>query len=176
MKVVKNVWVLFSCSDDDIDDTLAAAVISQGSGRHKIQFLIGDNVLPYTMTVYQAIRQFGLGGKYHFLRIVLRGIRNLALLSLTMKLIQVGHDQAGEMESDLDPSSALISTSTIWSQTHTIYYRPLPEDAAGGVNSGLGGASSSSSKKRSSKNSSSKTSGPKSKKDPLWNEGIVPGK
>ncbi|KAK6633232.1 hypothetical protein RUM44_003833 [Polyplax serrata] len=44
--------------DDDIDDTLAAVVISQGTSRHQLQFLIGDHVLPYNMTVYQAVRQF----------------------------------------------------------------------------------------------------------------------
>lgn len=26
---------------------------------HKLEFLIGDTVLPYNMTVYQAVRQFG---------------------------------------------------------------------------------------------------------------------
>lgn len=30
----------------------------QGGTKHKLQFLIGDHVLPYTMTVYQAIRQY----------------------------------------------------------------------------------------------------------------------
>lgn len=33
-------------------------VISQGAARHKLQFVIGEQVLPYNMTVYQAIRQF----------------------------------------------------------------------------------------------------------------------
>lgn len=33
-------------------------ILQQGSAKHKLQFLIGDNVLPYNMTVYQAIRQF----------------------------------------------------------------------------------------------------------------------
>ncbi|XP_060516709.1 E3 ubiquitin-protein ligase TRIP12 isoform X2 [Cylas formicarius] len=45
-------------SDTDIDDTLAGVVISQTGARHKLQFLIGGNVLPYNMTVYQAVRQF----------------------------------------------------------------------------------------------------------------------
>ncbi|XP_045472150.1 E3 ubiquitin-protein ligase TRIP12 isoform X2 [Harmonia axyridis] len=49
-------------SDDDIDDTLAAVVISQTGARHKLQFLIGNNVLPYNMTVYQAVRQFSNNG------------------------------------------------------------------------------------------------------------------
>ncbi|XP_008200479.2 E3 ubiquitin-protein ligase TRIP12 isoform X1 [Tribolium castaneum] len=49
-------------SDDDIDDTLAGVVISQSGARHKLQFLIGNNVLPYNMTVYQAVRQFSNNG------------------------------------------------------------------------------------------------------------------
>lgn len=75
-------------SEDDIDDTLvniiwtvrqgkvlhrnfsfyplkAAVVISQGSAKHKLQFLIGDEVLPFNMTVYQAVRQFGCSGIDH---------------------------------------------------------------------------------------------------------------
>ncbi|CAH1991222.1 unnamed protein product [Acanthoscelides obtectus] len=47
-------------SDDDIDDTLI--MISSTGMRHKLQFLIGNNVLPYNMTVYQAVRQFSNNG------------------------------------------------------------------------------------------------------------------
>nr|XP_024215138.1 E3 ubiquitin-protein ligase TRIP12 isoform X1 [Halyomorpha halys]XP_024215139.1 E3 ubiquitin-protein ligase TRIP12 isoform X1 [Halyomorpha halys] len=43
-------------SDDEFDDTLVGMVV--GSARHKLQFLINDVVLPYNMTVYQAVRQF----------------------------------------------------------------------------------------------------------------------
>jgi len=32
--------------------------ISHGSGRHRIELLIGDHVLPCTMTVYEAVKQF----------------------------------------------------------------------------------------------------------------------
>lgn len=45
-------------SEEDIDDSVAAVVMSQASFKHKLQFLIGETVLPYDMTVYQAIRQF----------------------------------------------------------------------------------------------------------------------
>ncbi|KAK8379306.1 hypothetical protein O3P69_019292 [Scylla paramamosain] len=44
-------------SDEDIDDTLAAVSVNQSSSSHKLQFLMGEAVLPYNMTVYQAIRQ-----------------------------------------------------------------------------------------------------------------------
>nr|CAH7756174.1 unnamed protein product [Callosobruchus chinensis] len=47
-------------SDDDIDDTLI--MISSTGMRHKLQFLIGNNVLPYNMTVYQAVRQYSNNG------------------------------------------------------------------------------------------------------------------
>ncbi|XP_057663764.1 E3 ubiquitin-protein ligase TRIP12 isoform X1 [Diorhabda carinulata] len=49
-------------TDDDIDDTLASVVISQTGTKHKLQFLIGNNALPYNMTVYQAVRQFSSNG------------------------------------------------------------------------------------------------------------------
>lgn len=45
-------------SEEDIDDSVAAVVMAQTSFKHKLQFLIGDNVLPYDMTVYQAVRQY----------------------------------------------------------------------------------------------------------------------
>ncbi|XP_070496016.1 E3 ubiquitin-protein ligase TRIP12 isoform X2 [Chironomus tepperi] len=45
-------------SEEDIDNIDTAAMISMGGTKHKLQFLIGDHVLPYTMTVYQAIRQY----------------------------------------------------------------------------------------------------------------------
>ncbi|CAL8126786.1 unnamed protein product [Orchesella dallaii] len=129
-------------SDDDMDDTLAAVVISHGNARHKLEFLIGEHVLPYSMTVYQAIRQFGM----------------------------IGGDPSGELDADFDPTSGLLGSSGIWSQTHTIYYRPVPEDRAT-VSSSNQSNSKDNSKK--SKSSAMKYTS-KSKKDPLWHEGIVP--
>lgn len=49
-------------SDTDIDETLAGVAISQTGSRHKLQFLIGNTVLPYNMTVYQAVKQFSNQG------------------------------------------------------------------------------------------------------------------
>ncbi|XP_038209135.1 E3 ubiquitin-protein ligase TRIP12 isoform X3 [Zerene cesonia] len=46
-------------SDDDVDDTLATTHHTTTDSDHKLEFLIGDTVLPYNMTVYQAVRQFG---------------------------------------------------------------------------------------------------------------------
>ncbi|XP_076454353.1 E3 ubiquitin-protein ligase TRIP12-like isoform X2 [Babylonia areolata] len=50
-------------SDDEMQETLAAMSLSQGSTRHRLEFLIGERVLPYNMTVYQAIRQFTPSGE-----------------------------------------------------------------------------------------------------------------
>lgn len=38
----------------------AAQFLNSGSVRHRLQFYIGDHLLPYNMTVYQAVRQFSL--------------------------------------------------------------------------------------------------------------------
>lgn len=62
--------------------------------RHKLQFLINDTVLPYNMTVYQAVRQFSpaAGG------------------------------QSDQSETDTDTEAPLGSAS-IWVQTHIVHYR-----------------------------------------------------
>ena len=41
----------------------SAVSISQGTARHKLEFLIGDHELPYNMTVYQAVKQFSTVGE-----------------------------------------------------------------------------------------------------------------
>lgn len=45
-------------SEEEIDDNVAAVVMSQTGFKHKLQFMIGEHVLPYNMTVYQAVKQF----------------------------------------------------------------------------------------------------------------------
>ncbi|KAE9544593.1 hypothetical protein AGLY_000135 [Aphis glycines] len=120
-------------SDDDIDDTLAAVVIGQGSARHKLQFLIGNHILPYNMTVYQAVRQFST---------------------------------TSDMETD-NESELPLGSAGIWVQTHTIYYRPLPEDTE--VHSPKPTTSSSGKKGRSGTHKSAS----KKVKDELWLEGVV---
>ncbi|XP_015777775.1 PREDICTED: E3 ubiquitin-protein ligase TRIP12-like [Acropora digitifera] len=47
-------------SDDDIDESLATELQGQNNSRHQLEILLGDHLLPYNMTVYQAIKQFGL--------------------------------------------------------------------------------------------------------------------
>ncbi|CAH1643332.1 unnamed protein product [Spodoptera littoralis] len=46
-----------AASDDDVDDSLATPPNNPES-EHKLEFLIDDTVLPYNMTVYQAVRQY----------------------------------------------------------------------------------------------------------------------
>ncbi|XP_033337253.2 E3 ubiquitin-protein ligase ctrip isoform X1 [Megalopta genalis] len=125
-------------SEDDIDDTLAAVVISQGSAKHKLQFLIGDEVLPFNMTVYQAVRQFGCSGIDH-----------------------------SEAEADGEPP---LGHDAVWVQTHTIYYRPVPEEE---TTTSPKPGSSSQGNSRKGKGKSTKISS-KRKEDSLWLEGIIP--
>ncbi|XP_018399273.1 PREDICTED: E3 ubiquitin-protein ligase TRIP12 isoform X3 [Cyphomyrmex costatus] len=125
-------------SEDDIDDTLAAVVISQGPPKHKLQFLIGDVVLPFNMTVYQAVRQFGCSGVDH-----------------------------SEAEADSEPP---LGHDAVWVQTHTIYYRPVPEEDVA-TSPKLGSSSQGNSRK--GKGKSTKISS-KRKEDSLWLEGTVP--
>lgn len=125
-------------SEEDIDDTLAAVVISQGTARHRLQFLIGDQPLPYNMTVYQAVRQFS----------------------------STGNDQS---ETDTD-NEAPLGNSGVWVQTHTIYYKPVPEEECN-VSSKPG---SSCTPGRKGKGTSTKLNTRSRKGDDLWNEGIVP--
>jgi E3 ubiquitin-protein ligase TRIP12 len=83
-------------------------VISQNNARHKLQFLMGEHPLPYNMTVYQAVRQFSATGGASAL-----------------------NDQS---ETDTD-SEVPLGNAGLWVHTHTIYYRPAPEDGAAAASS-----------------------------------------
>ncbi|XP_054084346.1 E3 ubiquitin-protein ligase TRIP12 isoform X5 [Zeugodacus cucurbitae] len=158
-------------SEEDMDDNVAAVVMSQSGFKHKLQFLIGDHVLPYNMTVYQAVKQFS----------------------------PLVNDQS---ETDTDTETPLGNAS-VWVQQHTIYYRPVEEEAnssgavasgtsslniskhiaasssvaagtsGSGIHTPTGGTAStgtSSSSKKSNKSSSKLLR----KKTELWHEGIAP--
>ncbi|RZF46922.1 hypothetical protein LSTR_LSTR013234 [Laodelphax striatellus] len=158
-------------SEEDIDDTLAAVVISQGAARHKLQFVIGDQVLPYNMTVYQAVRQF-----------------SPAAASGCQGGGGAGGDQS---ETDTD-SEAPLGSANIWVQTHTVYYRPVADGESSSSSSGgstaadnqlgssqarggggAGGNVAAAASSRKGKGASTKTA-PRRKQDDLWQEGIVP--
>nr|CAD7401909.1 unnamed protein product [Timema poppensis] len=124
-------------SEEDIDDTLAAVVISQGTARHRLQFMMGEQLLPYSMTVYQAVRQYS----------------------------PTGNDQ-----SETDTDEAPLGNSGVWVQTHTIFYRPVPEEESS-VNTKPG---SSCTTGRKGKGTSTKANTRGRKGDDLWNEGVVP--
>ncbi|CAL1261818.1 unnamed protein product [Larinioides sclopetarius] len=139
-------------SDDDIDDTMAAMMINQGQGRHKLQFLIGENVLPYNMTVYQAIRQYGSGD---------------------------GQCTDGP-DTDTDSENPMGYTN-IWVQTHTIWYRPIPADEAESVYTSKATTSNANRNpvtpghsSHRAKGCTSSSSSPKKKPDDVWTDGIVP--
>lgn len=147
-------------SDEDIDDTLAAVVISHGA-RHKLQFLIGDTPLPYNMTVYQAIRQFSPAA-------------------------QTPGEHAGangcETESE---SEAPLGSASVWVQSHTIYYRPVLEETEKTTSnsnvastSNSNNASTSASTQANAATKKGKTSSGKSsskrKGDEIWSDGLVP--
>ncbi|KAF8784377.1 E3 ubiquitin-protein ligase TRIP12 like protein [Argiope bruennichi] len=148
-------------SDDDIDDTMAAMMINQGQGRHKLQFLIGENVLPYNMTVYQAIRQYSGGD---------------------------GQCTDGP-DTDTDSENP-VGYTNIWIQTHTIWYRPIPADEAEALYMNKATTSNATTSNATACNRNSAitpghsshrakgcTSGspsPKKKPDDVWTDGIVP--
>ncbi|XP_035207810.1 E3 ubiquitin-protein ligase TRIP12-like isoform X3 [Stegodyphus dumicola] len=139
-------------SDDDIDDTMAAMMINQGQGRHKLQFLIGENVLPYNMTVYQAIRQYGSSDA----------------------------QCSDGPDTDTDSENPMGYTN-IWVQTHTIWYRPISTEesdspfvskAATVLVRNHAPALIHSSHR--GKASTSGNTSPKKKSDDIWNDGAVP--
>ncbi|KAH9509428.1 Ubiquitin-protein ligase [Bulinus truncatus] len=84
-------------SDEEMEEQMASIMISATSPRHRLEFLIGDHILPYNMTVYQAVKQF----------------------------VCHGGTEVGDF-SDGDTDSPFGNTS-IWVQTHTIWYRPATE-------------------------------------------------
>jgi len=118
----------------------AAVVISQGTPRHKLQFLLNDQVLPYNMTVYQAVRQYSSAA---------------------------GNDQS---ETDTD-TEAPLGNAGVWVQTHTIYYRPVPEDDP--VQNRQSSNSTASAPSRKGKGSSCKAN-PRRRTDELWSDGVLP--
>lgn len=130
--------------------------MNQGNSvRHKLQFLVNDHVIPYNMTVYQAIRQYSMAN--------------------------AGMDQS---ETDTD-SETPMGHASIWVQTHTIYYRPVPENdpsnyaspSAGKTGTGSGAQNvllpcgSSGSGTRKGKGTTGKSSS-KKKGDDLWTGGF----
>ncbi|KAG8184831.1 hypothetical protein JTE90_004928 [Oedothorax gibbosus] len=141
-------------SDEDGGMIVADIRMDHGHGTPKLQFLIGKNVLPYNMTLYQAVRQYGSG-----------------------------EGQSSNAGQHIDCEFP-VGYASVWLKTHTIWYRPVPlEDSEVAAASPPNVAQPSSSSKRkssssrsghSSRSSSDKSKSAKLKKDALWDNGIVP--
>ena len=152
-------------SDEEFDDNMAAMMISQNQGRHRLQFFIGGQELPYNMTVYQAIKQYAYGHNSHI----------------------DGHETDNEGETP-------VGHANIWVATHTIHYKAYV-DRDGSPSSGSTSISTfNSSQSLSNRNSNNNNSnnqnsnqsgrkgnkgsaggkGANKKKDELWIEGKAP--
>ncbi|GFT83092.1 e3 ubiquitin-protein ligase TRIP12 [Nephila pilipes] len=140
-------------SDEDGGLIVADIRMDHGHGSPKLQFLIGKNVLPYNMTLYQAVRQYGSGD-----------------------------NQNSSSAQHLDCEYP-VGYASVWLKTHTIWYRPIPpEDSEGASSNSTNTSQSSSGKKKSSssrsshssKNASERSRASKNKKDALWDNGSIP--
>lgn len=141
-------------SDDDMSDECTDDTLP-GSGRqpsndgasHRLEFFIGEHMLPYDMTVYQAVQQFG---------------------APTFEI--------SDSDSDTRNASASLCYGSpgIWARIHTIYYRPATDrdkdDQVTGSKASSSGASSSSGGKKGKGSKHSKRKAP----DELWSEGNPP--
>ncbi|XP_055377638.1 E3 ubiquitin-protein ligase TRIP12 isoform X4 [Condylostylus longicornis] len=145
-------------SEEDMDDNVAAVVMSQSGFKHKLQFLIGDHILPYNMTVYQAVKQYS-------------------------PLVNDQSETDTDTETPLGNASIWVQQHTIYyrpiEDDHTV------GGSSGGASSSrthLGSvsiSSSSNNKKNSSKSSSTTLSNSSTtkllrKKPEFWQEGIAP--
>ena len=77
-----------------------------------MEFIIGDHVLPYDMTVYQAVQQFGSAPMFDMNQEDPEN-RNSSSSSSA-----AGGGGAGS-------SMVMYGSPGIWARIHTIYYRPV---------------------------------------------------
>lgn len=147
-------------SEEDIDDNVAAVIMNNAAAKHKLQFLIGDHVLPYNMTVYQAVKQFS-------------------------PLVTDQSETDTDTETPIGNASIWVQQHTIYYRPVEEEVVATSGAAAGQISNSKGGASNnassagastsssstSSSRKGSGKNSYNKLS---RKKVELWMDGAVP--
>merc|ERR1719228_1555124 len=136
--------------DDDMSeeegDTLANTTRDKNPDlTQRLEFVMGDHVLPRDMTVYQAVQQLG-------------GAGGTASSGFT-----------DDSDSDSMMRSSVFGSASIWARIHTIYYRPAAEDSGAGGSSKKGGECSSSKKGKGGK-WHSKRKAP----DELWTDGTPP--
>eukprot|EP00795_Rhopilema_esculentum_P016382 gene16382-7784_t len=103
-------------TDGEIDEAWGSSV-GTVKPKHYLELVLNGRVLPYDMTIYQAVRQYG----------------------------DTGFGEDGNVDDDQGP----LGRASIWSETHTIFYRPISPNSA---------ASQPAIKKRSESASSSATS------------------
>ncbi|XP_015911570.1 E3 ubiquitin-protein ligase TRIP12 [Parasteatoda tepidariorum] len=138
-------------SDEDGGLVVADIRMDHGHGTPKLQFLIGKNVLPYNMTLYQAVRQYGNADS------------------------QSSNSQHTDGEYPVGYASVWLKTHTLW------YRPVPPEEAesvsandASTSHNSTGKKKSSSRSGHTSKSSSERSKLSKDKKDSLWESGTVP--
>ena len=105
-------------SDEGADDLLPSTSRDRlDSSGHRLEFIIGDHVLPYDMTVYQAVQQFGAA-----------------------PMFEMTHEAADQTDNRNNSSMVMYGSPGIWARIHTIYYRPV---SASSANAGEGTSSGS---------------------------------
>ncbi|XP_004537340.1 uncharacterized protein LOC101452566 isoform X2 [Ceratitis capitata] len=163
-------------SEEDMDDNVAAVVMSQSGFKHKLQFLIGDHVLPYNMTVYQAVKQFSplVNDQSETDTDTETPLGNA---SVWVQQHTIYYRPVEEEASSSSTCATTSATSSVSISKHGGISSASSSSAAGASGSGMHtpicGASSSntsSSSKKSSKSSSKLLR----KKTELWHEGIAP--
>eukprot|EP00092_Neocalanus_flemingeri_P014477 GFUD01015622.1.p1 GENE.GFUD01015622.1~~GFUD01015622.1.p1 ORF type:complete len:1754 (-),score=538.42 GFUD01015622.1:509-5770(-) len=95
-------------SDDGPDDTLNNTARDKTTDiAQRLEFMMGEHVLPRDMTVYQAVQQFG----------------------------GAGSGFTDDSDSD-NRNTSMFGSPGIWARIHTIYYRPAQEESHGSSKKG----------------------------------------
>ncbi|XP_068152021.1 LOW QUALITY PROTEIN: E3 ubiquitin-protein ligase TRIP12 [Drosophila tropicalis] len=166
-------------SEEDMDDNVAAVVMTQTGFKHKLQFLIGEHVLPYNMTVYQAVKQFSpLVNEQPETDIeseTLLGNPSIWAQQHTIYYRPVDEESGGTAGGAATSSTSSCSSGGVQQQKLS--------NNSGGSTSGAATSSSCSSGASGSNSSSSSSTSKKAhkssskfmrKKTELWHEGIAP--
>ncbi|KAH8418457.1 hypothetical protein KR009_004362 [Drosophila setifemur] len=164
-------------SEEDMDDNVAAVVMTQAGFKHKLQFTIGENVLPYNMTVYQAVKQFSpLVSEQPETDNESETLLGNASIWVQQHTIyyrpveeEVGSGAAGAS------SSSACSSSGVQKQQSSSSSAASYANASTSCSSSSGVASSGGGGGLSSKKAHKSTSKFMRKKTELWHEGIAPG-
>lgn len=128
--------------------------------------MIGDHVLPYSMTVYQAIRQYS-------------PLVNDQSETDTDSETPIGNNKNILYKNYLIIIIIFIGNASIWTQQHTIYYRPVEDNSNNGSTSKAGSSSNAAgstfnnSTRKNSKNSVVKLQQNRRKPE-FWTDGTVP--